>query len=167
MPRLINLPGNQLLSRSCNVLNKILTIYSKFTGFWVGIHDKTWEGKFSYESDGKSIVWKNWLDGQPNNKVNKCYGDEDCVEVGSKGKWNDQCCGKQKPYVCEKDVVSCTQEEGKSLFRNKRFALNEMFEQNASKFAIFYVDIDLGIHKGKSKVARNEKRKKLHGFSYT
>ena len=26
-----------------------------------------------------------------------------------------------------------------TLFRNKRFALNEMFQQNASKFAIFYV----------------------------
>ena len=26
-----------------------------------------------------------------------------------------------------------------SLFRNKRFALNEMFQRNASKFAIFYV----------------------------
>ena len=26
-----------------------------------------------------------------------------------------------------------------SLFRNKRFALNEMFQRNTSKFAIFYV----------------------------
>ena len=26
-----------------------------------------------------------------------------------------------------------------SLFRNKRFALNEMFQRNASKFALFYV----------------------------
>ena len=26
-----------------------------------------------------------------------------------------------------------------ALFRNKRFALNEMFQQNTSKFAIFYV----------------------------
>ena len=26
-----------------------------------------------------------------------------------------------------------------ALFRNKRFVLNEMFQQNASKFAIFYV----------------------------
>ena len=26
-----------------------------------------------------------------------------------------------------------------TLFRNKRFALNEMFQQNVSKFAIFYV----------------------------
>ena len=34
--------------------------------------------------------------------------------------------------------------------------------------AMVYVNIDQGIiHKGKSKVARNEKRKKLHGFSYT
>ena len=30
-----------------------------------------------------------------------------------------------------------------------------------------YVDIDQGIHKGKLKVARNEKRKKLHGFSFS
>ena len=26
-----------------------------------------------------------------------------------------------------------------ALFRNKRFALNKMFQQNASKFTIFYV----------------------------
>ena len=57
-----------------------------------------------------------------------------------------------------------------TLFRNKRFALNEMFMQNASKFAIFYVsekvyvDIDQGIHKVKYKVARNEKRKKITWF---
>ena len=38
---------------------------------------------------------------------------------------------------------------GGALFRNKRFALNKMFQQNASKFAIFYVDIDQGIHKVK------------------
>ena len=33
--------------------------------------------------------------------------------------------------------------------------------------ALVYVDIDQGIYKGKSIVARNEKRKKLHWFSYT
>ena len=32
--------------------------------------------------------------------------------------------------------------------------------------ALVYVDIDQGIHKGKMKVARNEKRKKLLGFSF-
>ena len=30
-----------------------------------------------------------------------------------------------------------------------------------------YVDIDQGIHKGKIKVALNEKRKKLPGFSFS
>ena len=33
--------------------------------------------------------------------------------------------------------------------------------------ALVYVDIDQGIHWGKNKVARNEKRKKLRGFSYS
>ena len=33
--------------------------------------------------------------------------------------------------------------------------------------ALVYVDIDRGIHKGKLKVARNEKRKKLSGFSFS
>ena len=33
--------------------------------------------------------------------------------------------------------------------------------------ALVYVDIDQGIHKGKMKVALNEKRKKLCGFSFS
>ena len=32
--------------------------------------------------------------------------------------------------------------------------------------ALVYVDIDQGIHKGKMKVAQNEKQKKLLGFSF-
>ena len=33
--------------------------------------------------------------------------------------------------------------------------------------AVFFVDIDQGIYKVKLKVALNEKRKKLHGFSFS
>ena len=33
--------------------------------------------------------------------------------------------------------------------------------------ALVYVDIDQGIHKGKIKVASNEKQKKLCGFSFS
>ena len=33
--------------------------------------------------------------------------------------------------------------------------------------ALVYVDIDQGNYKGKMKVALNEKRKKLHGFSFS
>ena len=32
---------------------------------------------------------------------------------------------------------------------------------------LVYVDVDQGIYKGKIKVALNEKRKKLHGFSFS
>ena len=32
--------------------------------------------------------------------------------------------------------------------------------------ALIYVNIDQGIHEGKSKVAQNEKRKKLHEVSF-
>ena len=33
--------------------------------------------------------------------------------------------------------------------------------------ALVYIDIDQNIHFGKNKAAQNEKRKKLHGFSYS
>ena len=36
-------------------------------------------------------------------------------------------------------LVSSLLKKYSSLFRNKRFALNEMFQRNASKFSIFYV----------------------------
>ena len=81
-------------------------------GFWIGIHDrkekgKENEGNFVYESDNKAITWKNWKSGQPNNKYNRCHGDEDCVEgLCPKGEWHDQCCGKKKAYVCERMVYS-------------------------------------------------------------
>ena len=55
-----------------------------------------------------------------------------------------------------------------SLFRKKRFLVNLKIERNASKFAMFMEkDIDQGIHKGEMKVALNEKRKKLCGFSFS
>ena len=34
-------------------------------------------------------------------------------------------------------------------------------------FFVFHLDIDQGTHKGKMKVAQNEKRKKLRGFSFS
>ena len=39
--------------------------------------------------------------------------------------------------------------------------------QNLLMNALVYVVIDQGIHKGKMKVALNEKRKKLRGFSFS
>ena len=49
-----------------------------------------------------------------------------------------------------------------SLFRKKRFEINFFVQRNVSKFAIF-----IEKEKVKLKVARNEKRKKLCGFSFS
>ena len=48
------------------------------------------------------------------------YTDKDVAEVISSG-------------------LKCEKKCNLALFRNKRFSLNEMFQRNASKFAIFYV----------------------------
>ena len=42
-----------------------------------------------------------------------------------------------------------------------------MLQNLLFSMSIFYVNIDQGIHKVKFKVALNEKRKKLHGFSFS
>ena len=67
------------------------------TGFWIGIHDKTTEGKFTYESNGQKIGYSNWHPREPNNHN---HG-EDCVVI-SKGKWNDMPCHWKLSFVCEK-----------------------------------------------------------------
>ena len=53
---------------------------------------------------------------------------------------------EESPYDIRKDTVSqnlrlssVKRQTVCSLFINKRFALNEMFQRNASKFAIFYL----------------------------
>ena len=42
-------------------------------------------------------------------------------------------------YVIPLAGAKINPDGARSLFINKRFVLNEMFQRNASKFAIFYV----------------------------
>ena len=42
-------------------------------------------------------------------------------------------------YYIQANISQFLNLDSGTLFRNKRFALNEMFQRNASKFAIFYV----------------------------
>ena len=66
--------------------------------FWIGITDKVQEGHFTYESDGKEIVWKDWDFGEPNNgRIGTfwhwIWSNEDCVEIvlfEGRGRWTDQ-----------------------------------------------------------------------------
>ena len=94
--------GRQLFEPTQSSDNKKVTELAKVKGvtsFWIGIHDKTTEGEFTYESNGKKIGYKNWSEGEPSNSGNN----EDCVMGGwSKGAWNDYNCGSKLSFVCEK-----------------------------------------------------------------
>ena len=67
------------------------------TGFWIGIHDKTTEGEFTYESNGVTIGYKNWQSNEPNNHGKG----EDCVQMNH-GAWIDMPCTYKLSFVCER-----------------------------------------------------------------
>ena len=80
-----------------------LALEEGISGYWIGITDKKFEGKFVYQSDSKSIGFHWWDRRQPNNKKNNCDQDEDCVYASNgEGEWQDLCCKKEPSYVCEK-----------------------------------------------------------------
>ena len=74
------------------------SIVTQGLGVWIGIDDKSKEGKFAYASDGKSIKFTNWAYGQPDN-----YRDEDCAHLWNEYgfKWNDLGCSKKNSFICE------------------------------------------------------------------
>ena len=81
-----------------------LALECGISGYWIGIADKKFEGKFAYQSDGKAIGFHWWDRRQPNNKKNNCDQDEDCAYTSNNNgaQWQDLCCKKEKAYVCEK-----------------------------------------------------------------
>ena len=101
--------GKLFEPQSAGEIATILRLYSgylaKFEEIWIGIHDKTSEGHFTY-MDGRQISYKNWAHGEPNN----ANGGEDCVELygnynhrnNQAGKWNDVPCSLKLAFVCEK-----------------------------------------------------------------
>ncbi len=64
---------------------------------WMGMSDYASEGDWTWV-DGASVNFTNWGSGEPNNFGN----DEDCMEVGyyANGKWNDNSCSEQHPFMC-------------------------------------------------------------------
>ena len=92
--------GRQLFEPTQSSANNKVTALAKakgITSFWIGIHDKTIEGEFTYESNGVTIGYKNWRPNEPNN-----YGKgEDCVHM-LQGAWNDVPCTTKLSFVCER-----------------------------------------------------------------
>ena len=82
-----------------NAFVKDLTNCSKT---WLGLTDSVSEGAFIWV-DGNPLagpfIYSNWEEGEPNNKSG-----EDCVQIYSDGKWNDEGCGDSYCYVCEKNL---------------------------------------------------------------
>ncbi len=63
---------------------------------WIGLNDRTTEGTYVWSNGGTS-TYRNWESGQPNNS-----GNQDCVEIDDgNGRWNDDDCGDNNPYICE------------------------------------------------------------------
>ena len=61
---------------------------------WLGILYTN--GQFVYESDDKSIVWKNWISGQPSRNGN-------CVALETISyKWGDVGCNGAYNFICER-----------------------------------------------------------------
>ena len=84
--------GRQLFEPTYSSVNSKVTAIAKskaVTSFWIGMHDKTKEGKFTYESNDQIIGYKNWHSNEPNNS-----GNEDCAEING-GKWNDLPCNRK------------------------------------------------------------------------
>ena len=92
--------GRQLFEPTQSSANNKVTALAKakgVTSFWIGIHDKTTEGKFTYESNGQTLWYLNWRPNEPNN-----YGKgEDCVHM-LQGAWNDAPCTTKLSFVCER-----------------------------------------------------------------
>ena len=98
--------GRQLAEPTSASANSEVTELAKAKGvsrFWIGIHDITNEGTFTYESNGQPIGYKNWNYGEPND-----WGSgEDCAEIYvNTGKWNDLSCNNKQSFVCDKKPQS-------------------------------------------------------------
>jgi hypothetical protein len=74
----------------------------RITGnFWIGLNDRATEGVFVPSGDCTSN-FRNWDTNQPDNYQNN----EDCTEVYSSGKWNDNACSVANPCVCEQAAAT-------------------------------------------------------------
>jgi hypothetical protein len=65
---------------------------------WLGASDTTTEGSWLWNT-GETVVFTNWDSGQPDNGS----GSEDCALMRGSGRWNDDQCGSDHGYVCERD----------------------------------------------------------------
>lgn len=81
--------------------NAALTEWAGADVPYIGLTDLASEGVFLWVVDD-TPSYLNWNSGEPNDS----WGDEECVELGSNGRWNDTSCSSWKHYLCEIDGLS-------------------------------------------------------------
>ncbi|XP_060571831.1 C-type lectin domain family 4 member M-like [Ruditapes philippinarum] len=66
--------------------------------FWIGGNDIQVEGEWKWATSGDDVTFTAW-GGPPSNS----HGNENCIEINTLV-WNDDQCGKQQRYICEKPL---------------------------------------------------------------
>ena len=93
---------------------------------WIGLHDLLTEGHFQEVKTNRLASYTNWGTGEPNNNSGTNNEKEQCVFIGSTGKWNDYPCYRSVSFVCESSgsvgdegvilVVGCYHRHNYSLY---------------------------------------------------
>jgi len=93
--------GADLITLDDETENDWLTFLLGFTyDRWIGLNDRDSEGNFVW-SDGSTSAFRHWNGGEPNN-----FFGEDCAVIypngAAVGRWNDEDCGRDRRYICER-----------------------------------------------------------------
>ncbi|XP_011177694.2 C-type lectin 37Db [Zeugodacus cucurbitae] len=112
----------------------LTTIKEKNKRFWTGVNDLAAEGKFVSLTNGRRIIYKRWLAGEPNDGLEN----EDCVEIAQKDSelyMNDYACAGKWYVICEmrhppKAEVECDTIPTKCIFPK----LMEAYRQSTDIF---------------------------------
>ena len=95
--------GGKLFEPKSEEENTAVNAIAKEKGaknIWIGVHDKSKEGNFEYQSDSSKCKFTKWAAKKPDN-VKTCSNDEDCVEMQENGEWNDINGEEERAFVCE------------------------------------------------------------------
>ncbi|XP_048214860.1 collectin-10 [Perognathus longimembris pacificus] len=92
--------GGMLAMPKDEAVNNLIADYVSKSGFFrvfIGVNDLEREGQFVFTDNTPLQNYSNWKEGEPSDP----YGQEDCVEMLSSGRWNDTGCHLPMYFVCE------------------------------------------------------------------
>lgn len=81
-----------------------LSLFEQGENVWIGAYDETVEGSWIW-SEGGSVTYTNWADGNPDNYSGTTSDRENYVHYNSSSKWNDNNGTNKYSFVCEFDFI--------------------------------------------------------------